>query len=96
VVFNSSGGAKLFAGALLAIGLFFGQRRLRSPFVLPGLLVSGAVVVHLGLLAFGIPLTEAQANGWMFTPQLHVGLASPWHPDELREFPLESLCRFVR
>jgi len=90
--FNSSAGAKLFAGAMLAIALFFGQRRLRSPFVLPGLLVAGAVAVHLGLLAFGIPLTEAQANGWMFAPQLHVGLASPWHPDELREFPWKAFA----
>src|SRR6516165_6845842 len=77
---------------MLAIALFFGQRRLRSPFVLPALLVSGAVAVHLGLLAFGIPLTEAQANGWMFAPQLHVGLASPWHPDELREFPWKAFA----
>ena len=91
-VFNSSGGAKLFAAAMLAIALFFGQRRWQSPFVLPGLLVAGAVAVHLGLLAFGIPLAEAQANGWMFTPQPHVGLASPWHPDELREFPWKAFA----
>src|SRR5262249_39566205 len=91
-VFNSSGGAKLFAGAMLAIALFFGQRRWQSPFVIPGLLVAGAVAVHLGLLAFGIPLTEAQANGWMFTPQPHIGLASPWHPDELREFPWKAFA----
>jgi SulP family sulfate permease len=91
-VFNSSGGAKLFAGAMLAIALFFGQRRLRSPFVLPGLLVAGAVTIHLGLLAFGVSLTEAQVNGWMFAPQPHVGLTSPWHPDELREFPWKDFA----
>ena len=91
-VFNSSTSAKLFAGAALAIGLFFGQRRLHSPFVLPGLLVTGAVAVHVGLLAIGVPLTEAQANGWMFVPQRHVGLTSPWHLDALREFPWRSIA----
>lgn len=91
-VFNSSTSAKLLAGATLAIALFFGQRLLRSPFVLPGLLVAGAVTVHLGLLACGVPLAEAQANDWMFTPQPHVGLTSPWHPDELREFPWEAFA----
>jgi sulfate permease, SulP family len=91
-VFNSSMSAKLLAGATLAIALFFGQRLLRSPFVLPGLLVAGAVTVHLGLLAFGVPLAEAQANDWMFTPQPHVGLTSPWHPDELREFPWKAFA----
>ena len=92
VLFNSSAGAKLIAGAALAIALFFGQRRLRSPFVLPGLLLTGVVTVHLGLLAFGVPLAEAQANGWMFTPQPDIGLTSPWHPDALHEFPWKSIA----
>jgi sulfate permease, SulP family len=91
-VFNSSTGAKLLASAALAIALFFGQRRLRSPFVLPGLLLTGVATVHLGLLTFGVPLAEAQANGWMFTSQQDVRLTSPWHPDALREFPWKALA----
>jgi sulfate permease, SulP family len=89
--FNSSAGAKLLAGAAVAITLFLGRRWLRSSFALPGLLLTAVAVVHLALLSFGVPLAEAQASGWMFGPQSDVGLVAPWHGDELRRFPWEML-----
>ena len=90
-LFNSSAGAKLLAGAAVAIALLLGRRWLRGSFALPGLLLAGVAAVHLALLAFGIPLAEAQASGWMFAPQSGASLASPWHGDELRRFPWEAL-----
>ena len=91
VLLSSAAGAKLLAGTAVALALFLGRHWLRSSFALPGLLLAGVLAVHLALLAFGVPLAEAQASGWMFTPQSHVGLASPWHGDELRRFPWEAL-----
>jgi len=91
VLFDSLTGEKLLAAALLAIALFLGQRRLRSPFALPGLLLAGVIGAHLVLLALGVTLDQAQADGWMFSPQLHAGLASPWRTDELVQFPWRVL-----
>jgi SulP family sulfate permease len=90
-LFNTLTGAKLSASAALAIALFFGQRLIRTPFALPGLLLISVVAVHLALRAFGVPFAEAQASGWMFTPQLDLGLTSPWHDDVLWEFPWKAL-----
>ena len=84
-------GAKFLAGAALAIALFLAQRYLPSSFALPGTLLAGVAVVHIGLLSSGTTLVEAQADGWLFSPQTHVGLTSPWHSDELRRFPWEVL-----
>ena len=91
VLFDSLTGEKLLAAVLLAIALFLGQRRLRSPFALPGLLLAGVIGAHLVLLALGVTLDQAQADGWMFSPQLHAGLASPWRTDELVQFPWRVL-----
>ncbi len=88
---DASAGAKLLAGAAIAIALLLGRHWLRSSFALPGLLVTATVAVHLVLPAFGIPLAEAQVSGWMFAPQSNVGLAAPWQGDELRRFPWEML-----
>ena len=88
---DSLTGEKLLAGVLLAIALFLGQRRLRSPFALPGLLLAGLIGAHLALLALGVSLDQAQADGWMFTPQSQVALSSPWHSDELVQFPWRAL-----
>jgi len=90
-LFDSLTGEKLLAGVLLAIALFLGQRRLRSPFPLPALLLAGLIGAHLALLALGVPLDQAQADGWMFTPQSRVALSSPWHSDELVQFPWRAL-----
>ena len=90
-LFDSATGAKLLAGAAIAIALLLGRRWLRSSFTLPGVLLTGVVAVHLALLAFGIPLAEAQASGWMFSPQSSVGLGALWHGDGLRRFPWEML-----
>src|SRR5262249_52869444 len=46
---------------------------------------------HLALLAFGVTLDQAQAEGWMFAPQLQVALMSPWHSDMLVRFPWHAL-----
>src|SRR5262249_28083749 len=62
-----------------------------SPFALPGLLLTGVIAAHLALLAFGVTLDQAQAEGWMFAPQLQVGLMSPWHSDMLVRFPWHAL-----
>jgi sulfate permease, SulP family len=91
VLFDSLTGAKLLTGVATAIVLFLGRRWVRSSFALPGLLLACVAAVHLALLPLGISVAEAQSSGWFFMPQSVVALASPWHGDELRRFPWETI-----
>jgi SulP family sulfate permease len=88
---DSASVAKLAAGAVVAIALFVGRRFLPSSLTVPGLLLAGVAVVHLARLSLGIPLSQAQASGWMFRLQSQIGLASPWHGDTLVQFPWKAL-----
>src|SRR5215470_6207561 len=91
VLLDSIMGAKLLAGVATATVLFLGRRWVRSSFALPGLLLACVAAVHLTLRSFGISVAEGQSSGWFFMPQSVVALASPWHGDELRRFPWETL-----
>src|SRR5258707_6302641 len=69
VLFDSLTGEKLLAAVLLAIALFLGQRRLRSPFALPGLLLAEVVRAHFGLPRLGGKPDRGPDDGWLLHPE---------------------------
>jgi SulP family sulfate permease len=83
--------AKLAAGAIIAIALYFALRRFKSPLILPGILLAAFVVTHLVLLLTGTALTDAQTGGWMFHPQRAASLTLPWKLGALQSFPWTSV-----
>jgi sulfate permease, SulP family len=82
---------KLAAAAAVAIALFISRRWLPSALTVPGLLLASLAVVHLARLALGIPLSQAQASGWMFRLQSEIGLLSPWHGNTVVQFPWKTM-----
>jgi SulP family sulfate permease len=84
-------GAKLALAALVAVTLYVLLRRIKSPFVLPGILLVAFALTHVALLAWGITLAEAQANGWMFRLQPVAALTLPWKSVPLHNFPWSAL-----
>src|SRR5262245_19870485 len=66
--------SKLTAGAAIAVSLYFGLRRFRTPLVLPGVILAGVAAAHLSFLVMGIPITGAQTSGWLFKPETAVAL----------------------
>ena len=83
--------AKLAAGAAVALVLELLLLRSRSALILPGVLAAALLATHVVLRAKGIPLAEAQAQGWMFHPSPAAALSSPWTLSELRRFPWAAL-----
>ena len=83
--------AKLAAGAAVAVILHLLLPRLRSAFVLPGILLAAIAATHLVLLLSGASLAEAQSAGWLFRPQPMATLTLPWKPIELAHFPWTAL-----
>ena len=83
--------AKLAAALLVAIALQILVARSPNPFILPAVLLTAIAALHLVLLLGGIPLAEAQAQGWMFHPRPAAPLMLPWHVEALREFPWAQL-----
>src|SRR5262249_55687639 len=84
---NAAMASKILAAVGVGVILQLALRRSKSPFVMPGVLVACLAATYLLLLLTGVPLGEAQAQGWMFRPQPVAGLVSPWHLDALRGFP---------
>jgi SulP family sulfate permease len=84
-------GAKLALAALVAVTLYVLLRRIKSPFVLPGILLVAFALTHAALLAWGITLAEAQVNGWMFRLQPVAALTLPWKSAPLHNFPWSAL-----
>jgi len=82
---------KVAAALAVALALQFAFRRSKSPFIMPGVLLSGFVATYVVLLVTGYSVTAAQDLGWMFQPQLAAGLASPWQPQALHSFPWTAL-----
>jgi SulP family sulfate permease len=82
---------KLAAGAAVAAVLLICKPRFKGPFAQPTQLLACAVALYAGLTLFGISLTEAQANGWMFQPPSAAAFAFPWDFDEWRRFPWRFL-----
>jgi SulP family sulfate permease len=83
--------AKIASAAMVAITLWVLLRRSKSPFILPGVLLTAFVITHLVLLATGTTIAAAQAAGWMFRLQPAAGLTLPWKLEPLRAFPWSSL-----
>ncbi|MCX7281200.1 MAG: SulP family inorganic anion transporter [Alphaproteobacteria bacterium] len=88
---NSDTAAKLAAGAAVACVLEFLLLRSRNVLILPGVLAVAITAMHLLLWAKGIPVSEAQAHGWMFHPSPAAALSSPWTLSELQSFPWGAL-----
>src|SRR5262249_3352070 len=78
--------SKLTAAAAIAVVLYFGLRRFRTPLVLLGLIFAGVAAAHLALLVMGISILDAQAGGWLFKPEAAVALKLPWNFEELSRF----------
>jgi SulP family sulfate permease len=83
--------AELAAALVVAIVLHVLVRRSKSPFILPGVLFAAFALTYLVLLTTGSSLVEAQADGWMFRPQLIAPLTLPWKASALNSFSWTSL-----
>src|ERR1700722_14085724 len=88
-------GAKLAAGAAVAIILHVLLRRTKSPFALPGVLLASFAAMHLVLLVSGTSIGAAQASGWMFHPQPAASFSLPWKTAALHAFPWSALPSFA-
>ena len=82
---------KISAGLVVAITLQFLLSRWQNAYILPSVLLTAIVAMHLALPLIGSSLIEAQGDGWMFRPQPAAALISPWQPAELRNFPWTTL-----
>jgi SulP family sulfate permease len=83
--------SKLTAGVAIAVSLYFGLRRFRTPLVLLGLILAGVAAAHVAFLVMGISISDAQAGGWLFQPETAVALKLPWNFEELSRFPWQAL-----
>jgi SulP family sulfate permease len=81
---------KIAAGVAVAAFLLGGRRFWPSPLAMPVQLLAGIVIFYLVLLLAGIPVGEAQAQGWMFDVPSGEALAPTWTLDFSR-FPWASL-----
>ena len=82
---------KLAAGAAVAAVLLICRPRFKGPLAQPSQLLACGVALYIGLTLFGISLTTAQAEGWMFQPPAPAAFALPWDPGEWRRFPWRFL-----
>ena len=84
--------SKIGPAVVVAITLHMLLRRYsKSPFVLPGVLLTAFAVTHLVLLSTGTTMAAAQSQGWLFRLQPAGSLTLPWHGAALRSFPWSSL-----
>src|SRR4029077_15755345 len=88
-------GAKLAAGAAVAVILHVLLRRTKNPFALPGVLLASFAATYCVLLVSGTSVGAAQASGWMFHPQPAAALALPWKTAALHAFPWGALPSFA-
>ncbi len=82
---------QLTAAGAVAIGLYIGVRRGRSPFLLPGILLAALALAHLVFALTGTSLSDALALGWTFKAPNAVGLAPTWDFGDVRQFPWRVL-----
>jgi SulP family sulfate permease len=87
----SGGAAKLAAAGGFALLLGLALRRLRHPLALPGLILAGLALAHVGFRLAGLSIAGAQALGWTFHPQAGMALASPLDLTALTAFPWRIL-----
>ena len=86
-LFGSTTLAQLAAAAGVATALYLALRRVRSPLLLPGVLLAAAILAHLVLALAGLSLADARALGWTFEAPTAVGLAPTWDVNDVRNFP---------
>jgi sulfate permease, SulP family len=79
--------AKIVAGVAIAVVLHAATRYKQNTYILPVVLIAATVLTHLALLSVGASLAQAQATGWLFSPQPAGHLTLPWKLDELGHFP---------
>jgi len=82
---------KIAAGLAVALVLHLLTRKRRNAFVLPATLLAATALTHVVLLMSGTSLSEAQAAGWLFQPQVAGELTLPWKLSELQHFPWTAL-----
>jgi SulP family sulfate permease len=92
---NGVTAAKLAAAVVVAAALELLLTRWRNALILPCVLIAAIAGMHLFLRAAGIPLAEAQNDGWMFNPSPAAALTSPWKLSELQAFPWAMLPRLA-
>jgi SulP family sulfate permease len=83
--------AKFAAGAGVAVVLILGRRKFKGPLAQPAMLLACAAAVYAGLALFGVSLTQAQADGWMFQAPAAAAFSPPWDYDAWRQFPWHLL-----
>jgi sulfate permease, SulP family len=83
--------SKLAAAAAVALALYLALRRPRSPFMLPGILLTAIAAAHLVFALTGVTLEDARSQGWMFKAPAAVGLTQTWDLRDLRLFPWRIL-----
>ncbi len=79
--------AQLAAAAGVAIALYLALRRVRSPLLLPGVLLAAAILAHVVFVLSGLSLADARTLGWTFKAPTAVGLAPTWDFNDVRNFP---------
>ena len=70
--------AKLAAVAGVAAARLPARRRCNGPLALPALWLACAAAVYAVLALFGVSLSQAQADGWMFQTPAPAALSPPW------------------
>ena len=88
---DAGAAARIAPGIIVAIALYVLLRRSKSPFIMPGVLLTAFIATHLVLLSTGTTIAAAQATGWLFRLQPAAGLTVPWKLGPLYSFPWSSL-----
>ena len=83
--------AQLAAATGVAIALYLALRRVRSPLLLPGVLLAATILAHLVFALSGLSLSDALALGWTFKAPTAVGLAPTWDFDDVGNFPWQLM-----
>jgi len=87
--------AELAAAFVMAAAMFLAFRKFRMPLALPIILAIGAIVTNLVIMTSGMSMEDAQAQGWMFAPQKHAAITSPWSFDALALYPWHAMPSLV-
>jgi SulP family sulfate permease len=83
---------KIAPGIVVAVILFALLRRYtKSPFVIPGVLLTALAAAYVVLLSTGTTIAAAQDQGWLFRLAPAAGLKLPWTIGALHSFPWSSL-----
>lgn len=82
-LWSGQGGWKMAAALAGAVLLVTMARRLRSPWLLPGLVATGTALHHTVFHLAGWSLSQQRAEGWLLAPSTMVQPFVPWSPSQL-------------